>query len=105
LAKRLNSQRFVVHNVKEEDQLRNAHQVVELMSRVEQFQLSPLLPHGRKGTHQVTQACAVDVIDLAKIQKKLFIALERKLANLLTHCSALFTNNKASLRIHDGDIA
>src|SRR4029077_3612839 len=81
LTERPNAHRLVIHDLKNRIQLCNLHHVAHLFCEVEQFQFSLLLPHTCERTDQRTQACTVDVIDIAKIEQYFPMSFAQQLTN------------------------
>src|SRR5579862_9373429 len=65
---------FVVFHVEDGVEFGDLKQIVDLLGEVQKLQFAALILRGRKGAHQLTDARAIDVVDVLEIQHDLLVA-------------------------------
>ena len=75
LGEAANRGRFVVKDLENRVQLRDLQQIFHALGQVQELQLATLIGHARKSGNHLADARAVDIADIAKVQKQLSISV------------------------------
>jgi hypothetical protein len=87
---------FVVLHVKYCVELRDLEQVMDLLGQVQQLELAAFFANGGESADQFSNAGAVNVGDVAKVEKDLLFALAEDLANDVAQNHAAFAESDAT---------
>src|SRR5262249_37467455 len=105
LFERLDRGRFVVLNIENSVELRNLQQVVDLLGQIEQFQVAALVTDRSEGTDQLANAGAVNIGDIAKIQKDFSLSFAEEVLHRLAQHGAAFAQGDTAAQVHNSNAA
>jgi hypothetical protein len=94
---------FVVLHVEDGVELGDLQQVVDLAGQVQELEFAALVFGCSEGADQLTDAGAVDVGDIAEVEKDVLLAFAQKVAHGITELDAAFAEGDAPAHIQNGD--
>src|SRR5579862_318264 len=103
LAERLDGRGLVVLHVEDGVELRDLQQIVHFLGELQQLKFATLVLGGGIGADQLTNAGAVNVINIREIQNNLFMALAEQVAHRVAKDNAAFAQGDAPAAIHNCD--
>src|SRR5690348_5133548 len=74
---------------------------MNLLGQVEQFQFAALVADAGEGTHQLADARAVDVIDLAEIKQDCLTSFAHQIAHRVAQDDAAFAQRDTPAEVHN----
>jgi hypothetical protein len=63
---------FVIEHIKNRKKFSDGEQLMDFARQIQKLQLPPAVDHRRIGTHQLTNAGAVDIADIGEVENNLF---------------------------------
>src|SRR5882724_2273698 len=96
---------LVSKNFEDREQLGDLQQVVNLLGQVQQFHIPVAALNRGKGTDQLPDTRAVDVIDITQIQQQQVTLVIQQNANRLAQQGAAFAQRDPPAQIHHGHAA
>jgi hypothetical protein len=95
---------FVVFNVKHGVELRDIQNVMDLLGKVEQLEISACVADSGKAADQLTDAGGIDKIDICKVKDDLLLTLGDKIPHRLAQALGLVTQSDPAFDIDDSDV-
>src|SRR4051794_37635883 len=87
---------FVVLHVKYRVELRDLKQVMDLLGQVQELELAAFFANRGESADQFSNAGAVNVCDVAKVEKDLLFTLAEDFANSVAQNHAAFAESDAA---------
>src|ERR1700760_4061109 len=87
---------FVVLNIKDGVKLGDLEQVMNLLGEVQQLQFAALVADCGVGADQLTDARAVDVVDVAEVQQNKLCTLREQVTGGVAELNTAFAEGNAS---------
>jgi hypothetical protein len=104
LSKTPNSGALVRKDIKDRVKFGDLEKVADLLREVKQFQIAALVLHSGKPTDELTDARAVNVIHVGKIQKDLLSLIIQKSPDCFSQQGTAVAQDDAAAQVHDGNV-
>src|ERR1051326_3517869 len=76
---------------------------MHLLGQLQQLEFTALIADGGKSAHQLANAGAVNVCDVAEVEQDLFLAFSDQVTDGVAQNDAAFAQSNASAEVHDRD--
>src|SRR5215468_4833909 len=101
LLERPNGFGFVVFNIEDGIKFGDLQQIVDLFGELEQLQFAALVTHRGKRAHQLPDARAIDIADVAQVEQNFLLPFAEKVFDGIAQYHAAFAQGYAAAHIDD----